>query len=267
VSRDVIFDETVYPFSKDQSSPHPTPTEDAILLSEPETDDPLCNDTAGATDSAFSHDVSGSADPSTHDDRQMHMLHAPPHVDLPPAAGHGAAPDEPGNGTPDADSSPPRTPSATAHEPAQDAHGPASSPSSVQTADSSATSTDTASPALPARRPIKPVRLFDGIIRYDSKKRAFAAEPTSHVDALSVPAWKTAMDAEFSALKINNTWRLVDPPPGRHIVGCKWVFKLKHKPDGTVVTRLGSSPKVSRSAKALIILIHFLRWLNLPLFG
>jgi histone deacetylase 1/2 len=42
------------------------------------------------------------------------------------------------------------------------------------------------------------------------------------------------MDAEFSALKINNTWRLVDPPPGRHIVGCKWVFKLKHKPDGTV---------------------------------
>ncbi|KAK1692531.1 hypothetical protein QYE76_009228 [Lolium multiflorum] len=122
----------------------------------------------------------------------------------------------------------------TAHDPAQDAHGQASSPSSVQMADSPATSTDTASPALPARRTVKPVRLFDGIIRYDSKKRTFAAEPTSHVDALSVPAWKTAMDAEFSALKINNTWRLVDPPPGRHIVGCKWVFKLKHKPDGTV---------------------------------
>jgi histone deacetylase 1/2 len=78
------------------------------------------------------------------------------------------------------------------------------------------------------------VRLFDGIIRYDTKKRAFAAEPTSHVDALETPAWKSAMDDEFRALCINNTWRLVDPPPGHSIVGCKWVFKIKHNADGTV---------------------------------
>jgi histone deacetylase 1/2 len=78
------------------------------------------------------------------------------------------------------------------------------------------------------------VKLFDGIIRYDSKKRAFAAEPTSHVDALADPAWKSAMDDEYRALRLNNTWRLVDPPPGRHIVGCKWVFKIKQKSDGSI---------------------------------
>ena len=42
------------------------------------------------------------------------------------------------------------------------------------------------------------------------------------------------MDAEFHALQTNQTWRLVDPPPGRHIVGCKWVFKVKQKADGSV---------------------------------
>jgi hypothetical protein len=42
------------------------------------------------------------------------------------------------------------------------------------------------------------------------------------------------MDDEFRALQQNNTWRLVDPPPGRHIVGCKWVFKVKQKADGSV---------------------------------
>jgi histone deacetylase 1/2 len=75
---------------------------------------------------------------------------------------------------------------------------------------------------------------LDGIIRYDRKKRAFAAEPTSHVDALVEPVWKAAMDDEYRALSLNHTWRLVDPPPGRHIVGCKWVFKLKQKPDGSI---------------------------------
>jgi hypothetical protein len=44
------------------------------------------------------------------------------------------------------------------------------------------------SPIFPTRRPVKPVRLFDGIVRYDLKKRAFATEPTSHVEALHVPA-------------------------------------------------------------------------------
>ncbi|KAK1647815.1 hypothetical protein QYE76_065620 [Lolium multiflorum] len=148
--------------------------------------------------------ANGSDDQQQHVDRQLHVVHAPIHDDLPPAAGPGgAAPDDADRAGSD---SPPRTPSATVHEPAHDGNGPASSPSSAQTEDSPATSTAAGapSPVLPARRPVKPVRLFDGIVRYDPKKRAFAAEPTSHVDALHVPAWKAAMDVEFAALQAVN---------------------------------------------------------------
>ena len=40
------------------------------------------------------------------------------------------------------------------------------------------------------------------------------------------------MEAEFSALQANRTWRLVDKPTGAHIISRKWVFKQKFNPDG-----------------------------------
>ena len=36
---------------------------------------------------------------------------------------------------------------------------------------------------------------------------------------------------EFSLLQKNNAWELVDLPPGRKLVQCKWVFKTKFDPD------------------------------------
>jgi hypothetical protein len=47
---------------------------------------------------------------------------------------------------------------------------------------------------------VQPMKLFDGLIRYDPAKRAFSVEPISHHDALGVHAWKEAMDTEFQAL-------------------------------------------------------------------
>ena len=32
----------------------------------------------------------------------------------------------------------------------------------------------------------------------------------------------------------NNTWKLVDLPPGYKPIGCKWIFKKKMKVDGTI---------------------------------
>lgn len=55
-----------------------------------------------------------------------------------------------------------------------------------------------------------------------------------HKIALTDPAWRTAMEDEFCALTKNNTWSLVPKPSGINVVGCKWVFKLKQHPDGTV---------------------------------
>jgi hypothetical protein len=43
-------------------------------------------------------------------------------------------------------------------------------------------------------------RYTDGTVRYDPRRRAFFASPTSHCDALREPAWKSAMSAEFDAL-------------------------------------------------------------------
>ena len=40
-------------------------------------------------------------------------------------------------------------------------------------------------------------------------------------------------EEEFNSLQKNNTWELVDLPPGRKLVQCKWVFKTKFATDGS----------------------------------
>ncbi|KAL0294456.1 UNVERIFIED_CONTAM: Retrovirus-related Pol polyprotein from transposon RE1 [Sesamum calycinum] len=42
------------------------------------------------------------------------------------------------------------------------------------------------------------------------------------------------MNAELKALENNHTWELVPLPPGNMAIGCRWVFKLKLKADGSV---------------------------------
>ncbi|KAL5548769.1 hypothetical protein UlMin_004000 [Ulmus minor] len=42
------------------------------------------------------------------------------------------------------------------------------------------------------------------------------------------------MNTEFQALQKNSTWTLVPPHPSYSIIGCKWVFKIKRKSDGTI---------------------------------
>ena len=42
------------------------------------------------------------------------------------------------------------------------------------------------------------------------------------------------MDLEIAALHRNQTWDLVEQPSEVNLIGCKWVYKLKHKPDGSI---------------------------------
>jgi hypothetical protein len=38
----------------------------------------------------------------------------------------------------------------------------------------------------------------------------------------------------MAALDKNNTWVLTDLPPNKMAVGCKWVFTIKHTPEGKI---------------------------------
>lgn len=42
------------------------------------------------------------------------------------------------------------------------------------------------------------------------------------------------MQDEHDALVQNQTWSLVPPDYTPNLVGCKWVFRTKFEPDGTV---------------------------------
>lgn len=48
------------------------------------------------------------------------------------------------------------------------------------------------------------------------------------------PLWRHAINDEFQALVKNKTWHLVPPRDGLNAIDCTWVFKLKHKPDGSI---------------------------------
>ncbi|GJV24819.1 zinc finger, CCHC-type containing protein [Tanacetum coccineum] len=49
-----------------------------------------------------------------------------------------------------------------------------------------------------------------------------------------VPKEKEAINDEMDSIMGNNTWVLVDLPPGCKPLSCKWIFKRKLKVDGTI---------------------------------
>ena len=58
--------------------------------------------------------------------------------------------------------------------------------------------------------------------------------PNSVQEALADPRWKATMNEEIKFLQKNETWELVDRPLGKKPVGCRWVYTVKHKADGTI---------------------------------
>ena len=92
-------------------------------------------------------------------------------------------------------------------------------------------------PPSPSPAPRMTTRLMRGITK---KKTIFylsavkISEPYTLKQALKDPNWIQAMDLEIAALHRNQTWDLVEQPSEVNLIGCKWVYKLKHKPDGSI---------------------------------
>ncbi|XP_019230959.1 PREDICTED: mucin-5AC-like [Nicotiana attenuata] len=78
----------------------------------------------------------------------------------------------------------------------------------------------------------KPKVVFDYLAISSTKSLPLA--PTTFAQANKYPEWKTSMKDEYTALMRNSTWTLVPPYPSQNVVGFKWVYRVQHKPDGSV---------------------------------
>lgn len=59
-------------------------------------------------------------------------------------------------------------------------------------------------------------------------------EPRNYGEAREVKEWIRACKEEIQSIEKNNTWVLVDLPPGATPIGLKWIFKIKRNADGTI---------------------------------
>lgn len=78
---------------------------------------------------------------------------------------------------------------------------------------------------------------------YDNVSAAYKAylskfstdiEPKTFEEAVQDSRWLDAMQQEIQALEENGTWKIIELPKGKNIVGCKWVYKIKYKADGQI---------------------------------
>jgi hypothetical protein len=105
-----------------------------------------------------------------------------------------------------------------------------------------ATSAEPPEPAATLQRPatrlqhgiVKPKIYTDGTVRWGMATTFPNGEPSTVAEALENPRWKQAIQDEYTALMKNGTWHLVPKPRGHNIIGCKWVYKIKRRADGTV---------------------------------
>lgn len=56
----------------------------------------------------------------------------------------------------------------------------------------------------------------------------------SFKEASMCPHWPTAMHDELDALHTNDTLRFVPLSLGKSAIGCKWIYRIKTKADGSL---------------------------------
>ena len=62
-------------------------------------------------------------------------------------------------------------------------------------------------------------------------------DPISYKEAMispDTPLWKEVINSKIKSIMHNHTWEIVDLPLGTKTISCKWIFKRKLKPDGSI---------------------------------
>lgn len=93
-------------------------------------------------------------------------------------------------------------------------------------------------PTLRDRKTLKPPARFDVCqITIDTAYATVYEEPQTYQEAIideNAKEWNDAMKAEIDSLNKHETWTLTTLPPDRQAIGCKWVYKIKRRPDGRI---------------------------------
>ncbi|KAF5481591.1 hypothetical protein F2P56_002231 [Juglans regia] len=59
-------------------------------------------------------------------------------------------------------------------------------------------------------------------------------EPEFYHQAVKHSHWRDVMLAEIATLEYNNTCTVTSLPPDKKPIGCKWVYKIKYRADGSI---------------------------------
>jgi transposase InsO family protein len=94
------------------------------------------------------------------------------------------------------------------------------------------------SPPLPRAHafPLVP-RVQDGAVLLAAGMAGDIIEPSTYKEAMASPQadqWQAASDDEYESLLANDTWDLLEPPPGTNVIPSKWVFKIKRDASGNL---------------------------------
>ena len=96
---------------------------------------------------------------------------------------------------------------------------------------------DLVAPPRRSTRENRPVDRLGDWIYHANYNSSCEIEPKTLAEALQRQdgkLWKEAVDSELNSLLKNHVWELTKLPKGRKAIGCKWVFKRKINPDGTI---------------------------------
>lgn len=106
-------------------------------------------------------------------------------------------------------------------------------------------SLDSALPSKSSGTSFYPLSKYMSCHRLSLSMQSFVAtvidqvEPTSYKEAVKHEVWRNAMKHEIVGLEDKDTWDVVDLPPDKEAIGCKWVYKIKFNLDGTIERHKG----------------------------